>query len=92
MPYIMQEDRTKPEVTNVTKALQDWFPSSAGELNYMLTQVCLRYREVHDNTYNTHNTIVGALECAKQEYYRRECVPYEDKKIQENGDVYGSKT
>tara|TARA_Y100000296_G_C5178378_1_gene261563 strand:+ start:2143 stop:2556 length:414 start_codon:yes stop_codon:yes gene_type:complete len=32
--------------------------------------------------------ILGAVECAKLELYRRAVVPYEKKKIKENGDVY----
>jgi hypothetical protein len=32
--------------------------------------------------------VVGVLECAKLEIYRRIAAPYEDKKIVENGDVY----
>lgn len=32
--------------------------------------------------------MVGALECAKLELYRRIAIPYEEQKIQENGDVY----
>jgi len=34
------------------------------------------------------NAIIGALECAKLELYRRVAAPYEDDKIAENGDVY----
>ena len=32
--------------------------------------------------------VIGALECAKLELYRRIAAPYEDTKIQENGEVY----
>jgi hypothetical protein len=39
-------------------------------------------------SYQTINDIVGALEGAKLEFYRRVAVPYEDKKIIENGDVF----
>jgi hypothetical protein len=38
--------------------------------------------------YQTVNDIVGALEGAKMEFYRRAAAPYEDLKIKENGDVY----
>ena len=31
--------------------------------------------------------MIGALECCKQEYYRAVVGPYEDIKIEENGDV-----
>jgi len=33
-------------------------------------------------------TVTGVLECAKLELYRRIAAPYEDTKIEENGDVY----
>jgi hypothetical protein len=36
------------------------------------------------------NEVIGALECAKLELYRRIAVPYEDQKITESGDVYRS--
>ena len=32
--------------------------------------------------------LIGVLECAKLELYRRVAAPYEDDKIDENGDVY----
>lgn len=62
-------------------------PFTAGELNYKLTSLCLKYLEGR-LSYNTLNEIVGALECCKQEFYRRLCGPYEDKAIERNGDVY----
>jgi hypothetical protein len=36
------------------------------------------------------NEVIGAIDCAKLELYRRIAAPYEDKKITENGDVYRS--
>ena len=64
-------------------------PSTVGELNYVLTKICIEYlsskKEVH---YADLNDIIGVLECCKQEFYRRVVVPYEDAKISENGDVY----
>jgi len=30
---------------------------------------------------------MGVLECVKQEFYRRRAVPYEEEKIEENGDI-----
>lgn len=38
--------------------------------------------------YDSLNAVIGVLECAKQEFYRRAAVPYENQKITENGDVY----
>ena len=40
--------------------------------------------------YYHYNQLIGVLECAKLELYRRLVTPYEDIKITDNGDVYGS--
>lgn len=79
MPYINQDAidqlrRGKPA-------------STPGELNYMLTLHIKDYWSRTGN-YQGINDIVGALEGAKLEFYRRIAVPYENKKIDENGDVY----
>lgn len=63
-------------------------PTTPGELNYLLTQQTLRYLRAKGLTYHTINDVIGALESAKLEFYRRVAVPYEDGKIKTNGDVY----
>ena len=63
-------------------------PADAGELNYTLTQLVLRYLAAHGLAYHTINDILGALEGAKLEFYRRVAAPYEEDKRAENGDVY----
>lgn len=63
-------------------------PFEAGELNYALTREIIRY--VDTLNYKNINDIIGALECAKLEFYRRVAVPYEERKIDANGDVYPS--
>ncbi len=66
-------------------------PETPGELNYAITKLVddylvrkggLRYRHL--------NEVVGVMECAKLELYRRLAAPYEDVKIGEAGDVYRS--
>ena len=79
MPYIKEEDRSK---TLKNGAI------TPGSLNFFLTQDCLAYLKAVGTSYQTYNDIIGALECAKQEFYRRMVVPYEDKKKEMNGDVY----
>lgn len=37
--------------------------------------------------YERFNAAMGALECAKQELYRRAIAPYEDAAIKRNGDI-----
>lgn len=77
MPYITQDRRREA-----------WsHPNSAGELNYAFTNLIIGYLRP-GISYQTINDIIGALEGAKAEFYRRVVVPYEDKKIKENGDVY----
>jgi hypothetical protein len=80
MPYIKQERRAQAEV----------YPDNAGELNFAITELLLKYL-VHDAkplSYRKINDVMGALEGAKLEFYRRVAVPYEDIKIEVNGDVY----
>lgn len=81
MPYIKEADR---------KRIHDGgdLPKTAGELNYMLTLMCKLYLQTNGTSYAKINDIVGALEGAKLEFYRRVAAPYEDQKIKENGDVY----
>jgi len=79
MPYIKSEQRQK---------LDDGaLPEDAGELNYAMTRLVHRYLEAKGLRYSTLNEIMGVFACAAQEFYRRWAIPYEDLKIQENGDV-----
>lgn len=82
MPYI------SPEAIMDLQLATGLSFSSSGDLNYMLTQVAVQYVEDRGLSYNTINDVLGALEGAKQEFYRRVAVPYEDKKRKANGDVY----
>lgn len=59
-----------------------------GELNYAFTLVIARYAGARTFNYQMINDVLGALDGAKAEFYRRIAVPYEEKKMQENGDVY----
>ena len=80
MPYITKENKAYVLARG---------PMSAGELNYAITQLLVKYAGTNYN-YQTLNDIVGAVEGAKQEFIRRIVNPYEDKKVLENGDVYDS--
>lgn len=61
---------------------------TAGELNYAITRVATQYVFDKGLSYQVINDIIGALEGAKAEFYRRVAAPYEDTKIKENGDCY----
>lgn len=75
MPYIKQENR------------QDTKLDHPGNLNYLITKLMAQYVKENGLNYRTINDVVGVLTCAKDEFYRRVVVPYEDSKIEENGDV-----
>ena len=63
-------------------------PRTAGELNFVITSLLDEHILLNGCSYDTLNKIVGVLECAKLELYRRIIAPYEDRKCRENGDVY----
>ena len=81
MPYIPQEERDR---------LGQSYPcfNKPGQLNYMITDLIKQYIYSRTENYTTYNDILGVLEAVKLELYRRKIAPYEDTKIQENGDVY----
>jgi hypothetical protein len=80
MPYIRAEDRKKCE-----EGLGQLNPLTVGELNYVVTMICLKFIRHHGVSYSRWNDVVGALECAKLELYRRFIGPYESEKEKENG-------
>lgn len=88
MPYISQSDRDQWQELLDYIGKDDFEDVTPGDLNYLITKLCKKY--YYDKTgpsYGTLNELVGVLECAKLELYRRVLAPYEDKKIDENGDV-----
>jgi hypothetical protein len=78
MPYIPQDQRAD--------AMEN--PTCSGELNFAITTLIVSYVAHTGLCYTTINDVMGALEGAKAEFYRRVAAPYEDGKIEENGDVY----
>ncbi len=84
MPYIKQEERLKldEKIESLNTNIE-----TEGQLNYVITRLCIRYLQKNGTCYKVLNIIDGVLDCAKQEFYRRFIAPYEDKKIKENGDV-----
>ena len=84
MPYIMKQYRRAfdPHL----KAIGP-HTTSVGDLNYCITVLVHEYLKAHGKSYSTMNDCIGVLDAAKAEFYRRIVAPYEDDKIQENGDV-----
>jgi hypothetical protein len=81
VPYIVPGERHEPKPVT----------GGPGDLNYTITRLCDQYIIARGGvSYTLLNEVIGVLECAKQELYRRVAAPYEDKKLQANGDVYAS--
>lgn len=88
MPYIKTKDRLRlqPSLQELRRLMKKNI--TVGELNYLITMLSNYYLESKKESYATYNDIVGALESAKLEMYRRRVVNYEKVKIRQNGDVY----
>lgn len=80
MPYIDQSRRAEINDSSLVE--------TPGELNWLITILISEYVNKKGMSYTTLNEVVGVLECAKLELYRRVAAPYEDQKMQQNGDVY----
>lgn len=88
MPYIDKEKRKlfKDPLLDLLSSLQGSDDEMCGELNYCIS--FLLYNLLHDkHKYSRVNALMGVMECASQEFYRRYAVPYEEEKIKQNGDV-----
>lgn len=79
MPYINQTQR---------EALKGRKPNNVGEVNYVITTAVDEYIADYGLSYERINAMIGVLECAKLELYRRIAAPYENGKIADHGDVY----
>ncbi len=80
MPYISKEVRDK--------LMSGQPPTKPGELNYLFTTLINSYLKDKELTYGAINDVLGSLEGAKLEFYRRVAVPFEIGKLILNGDVY----
>ena len=88
MPYIKKEERQ--ELDKLLQPLIDFLKTKGteevdGQINYTFTRILAN---LYKPRYFNYNRAMGVLECIKQEFYRRVVAPYEDKKKEENGDVY----
>ena len=90
MPYIPQDERTELDelagalVTNLRNG------NFRGKLNYFISSVAEGLIQANGVCYSFLNDFIGVLECVKLELYRRVATPYEEKKLEENGDVFNT--
>ena len=93
MPYIRQDKRDEFDTeldAFIIKFLETGdTESTAGRLNYAVSRILGSILNDDERiSYSRINELIGVLECAKIELYRRIAAPYEDDKSRINGDVY----
>jgi len=86
MPYIAQEDRQ--EFMDFVEAVVEIQPKTAGEIQFMIAVIIAEFMKNSDYRYQNMNDVMGALNGANLEFYRRYVAPYEDECIAKNGDVF----
>jgi len=88
MPYIPEDERT--ELDELAGALVTLLRNGnfRGKLNYFISSIAEGLIQSNGVSYSFLNDFIGVLECVKLELYRRVATPYEDEKMEENGDVF----
>jgi len=90
MPYISKFQRVKLDayIRHLIRSVQESKKEKrGGDLNYIISQLLsgsmeeLKYHEIQE--------VIGVLECAKLELYRRLGSVREDEAIESNGDISG---
>jgi hypothetical protein len=84
MPYIKEEDRVKFD--DAIEVLSEKIEVE-GDLNYCISLLCHKILQKKGVNYQNVNNIMGALECAKLEFYRVVAAPYENVKMDVNGRI-----
>ncbi|MBT8763727.1 hypothetical protein KFV02_07255 [Desulfohalobiaceae bacterium Ax17] len=84
MPYIKKERRKVFDDLLEKLALE---VQNEGELNYCIYKLASLVIDRIGQSYSNLSMCSSAMEHAKLEWYRRKLAPYEDKKIEENGDI-----
>lgn len=82
MPYIDKDDRDGLWPESRVDA------RNTGDLNFQFTVLAINYLVNRGISNQTLTDIRGALDGAKTELERRVTGPYEDRKINDNGDIY----
>ena len=93
MPYIhpitrIALDRYTEELINCLSERMESGVLIAGQLNYVISRIISRLVIKFGVKYSTLNEMIGVLECAKLEIYRRLAVPHENQAKERNGDVF----
>lgn len=83
MPYISPDNQN--QFAALIKEIASADIKTAGELNFLFTKLAIQYIAQNGTRYQYMNDVMGALEGAKTEFYRRVVAPYENQKAYEVG-------
>ncbi len=86
MPYIPVHRRNYLDGPT-TLYMSGYDCANAGELNFCITSLILGFVYRYGVKYETLNAVDGVLSQVGREFERRVVIPYEEKKIEENGDL-----
>ena len=88
MPYISKPERDNldPLINELLDRIGSADRGVFGRLNYVITRL-VAYTWKVDPIYVRAAGISGVLSNVYSEFYRRAVVPYENQKIEENGDI-----
>lgn len=85
-PYISPPRREAYAL--LRQAMKSTRVDNIGELTYLFDFLADLYMSTHNFDYLHLCQVVGAFECAKQEFMRKQLADYEDSKEQANGTIW----
>lgn len=88
MPYIPQGRERDLSNIFIEKFMLNKNVTTPGVINYFISRFLWCVLKQIGESYTNFNMLIGVLECAKLELYRRKVSVYETQKLHENGDVY----
>ena len=95
MPYLIKELRYELDNIGELDVLRRYlssldFKHFIGALNYIVFSIVREWfsLQTRELSYFELASIIGTIDCSKEEIRRRILNPYEDKKMKDNGDVF----
>ncbi|MFW6242766.1 MAG: DUF6899 family protein [bacterium] len=84
MPYLKKEKRNKFD--HALLILNEEIENGA-DINYCITKLCILFIKKFGKNYKNLSECISSMECAKNEFYRKQIAPYENLKERENGEI-----
>lgn len=88
MPYIPTEHKHRISHLSILNLADDI--KGPADLSYVISQLIVYYVQQRGKCWATLKDVDGVLDTLNKELYRRVTGPYEDRKAEENGDVFAA--